>query len=58
MSEDELEKFLMRKLDEFHAETWSAFRAGMKPSTSYLCAKEKENLVGEIYRKYHEIHCL
>jgi len=57
MSEDELEKFLMKKLDEFHAETRVHFHKG-SDDPDWQHAKEKENIVGEIYRKYHEIHCL
>jgi hypothetical protein len=55
---DEFEEFLQNKAKEIHDETWRTFRAGMKPSTSWYCAKDKEILIGEVIRKYQEIHCL
>ena len=55
---DEFEEFLQKKAKEIHDDTWSTFRVGMKPSVSWYCAKDKEILIGEIIRKYQEIHCL
>jgi hypothetical protein len=49
---DEFGEFLRKKAQEIHEETWSTFRAGMIPSASYHCAKDKEKLIGEILREY------
>jgi hypothetical protein len=54
---DKFLEFLEEKGNAIHAETWDTFRGnGLKPSVSWQCAKDKENLMGEIIRKYKEIH--
>jgi hypothetical protein len=54
---DEFEEFLQKRADEIHAETWEHFHKG-SDDPDWQHAKDKEKLIGEIYRKYHEIHCL
>jgi len=56
---DEFLEFLEGKADLIHAETFDAFRGnGLKPSVNWECAKDKENLIGEIISKYKEIYPL
>jgi hypothetical protein len=45
--------FVERKAQIAHADTWEFFNDKPHPSVNWLCAKERENLCGEILRFIH-----
>lgn len=54
---DEFLEFLEEKGNAIHAETWDCFPQNLS-NPNWINAKDRENLMGEIIRKYKELHNL